>query len=812
MKKNCNFIFKFLVTIFVMVQLHAEPLANHTEVALFREKEVIEIASKKWELNTQLDVVGALAVLEVELDEGRNVVENSRLVLGMLVGNGYKDGVTTRLQASPSDKIIIERAVKKAAAHVRSPFRIEAGNIWQAAPSSAAQHIDILNRWAAEAIRKDPQFNYEPKRAEPYKSLDQIIIEIGHSLAGNAMVQHAIRLKDNPDFGIMAKQFILCFAKLAAADQAKIVIAYDAAGRGDEVLLDIVIQCTNEVQIREYIQEIAEVQRLAAEHAARRARDAQGELDNYQRIVDGAIARIIGNPAYTAMLNELKAIGSRCLGNLALDQKEHADWVKTLILTFADLDAAGKDVLYAGLGNFVLQNAFGADANDFSVVGRISEDNKLLLAINLYTFLGEELVAGRIVIPPPPIAEPPLVVVPHPIVVLPPVVAADDMPPQVLVPPGGALPPPPPPPVAIQQGPWNFWAGPGRAGKHFVMPVGLNANEQEYVSFFMTRVMPKLAELHTANAINDNLVKCVIRAASMGMTERLIYLEAFEKNLDAVLRGANGDGTLNAPWNGLITPDSVDDDIRIKRRFPAVNAGTPFFRDIGPTHDLVTTFDTLHTEDEARGFVREYNALPAPQRAGKVAELKDRMKATLDQKLLGLPEIIHQTFQFMLDNNCPVLVWVRFIKGFNTNACYDGTYDSIAPTGGAILASGDGADKRSPDKIFAKMLNEIPNNLKVALTDNRIEAFAEAVKAASAGDAENPSAAFFGRETLDRHFGGAANAKIIRDFVGTGPDGSCKLTDAQMLELIYWSSVMPSGDAMPPGGLKGPIARLLMED
>jgi hypothetical protein len=770
---------------------------------LFRETEAAAIGAKKHELKTQLDVVGALAVLENKLNVGQDPIENSRLVLGMVLGNGYKDGVTTRLVASPQEKAVIERVVKKAAAHVRASFNVDAVDV-SGAPAKAMEHVGTLNRWITGVVKKEPQFVYQAKRAEPYKTLDQAITDIGRAFAAIPMIQHAIRLIPDPlGFALapILRQFIVCFAKLTPAEQAEIVRNYNAGDGDDDSLLHIAIGCNNIQAARQYIQQKihlreearrAEAARLAEiarrEEEARRAeaarlaaeragREAQAALDNYRRILDGAIARVVGRADYTAMLNELKTIGVQCFTNQVLDQKEQSDWIRTLILTFADVNDAAKNTLYTELGNFIRINHYGANANGFAA-GRISDENKLMIAINMYFFLVEELAAGRIVIPPPPVA-----------------VQAPVPPPAIIQPPiGGA------PPIVIPQGPWNFWAGPGRLGKDFVMPAGLNADEQEYVSFFMTRVMPKLVELRTANHITDNLVECVIRAASMGlvgMTEYPIYIEEFEKNLDEALRRPRHDGTLNVPGNGLIGPDQVADDIRAKRRFPLINDRNPFFRNIGPTYNPIKTFNSLHTEDEARAFVEEYNAVPAHQRAAKVVELKNKQKAKVESKLLGLPGAIRQTFQFLLDQNCAVPIWVRFIKGFDTSACYDGTYDRIAPIGTEITTSGDGTDQRPPNKIFAKMLNEIPANLADVITDAAKQAIVDRVKIDLGSPTPNPPADYFLHENLDPWFGVVGSRKI-KDFVGNGPDGQCKLTDPQMLELIYWSHVMTDEFRLPP--------------
>ncbi len=251
--------------VFTIASVYAEQIANHAEVIVFREKQAEAIAQKREELRSQLDVVGALAVLEPGLD-GPDSIENSRLALGMMAGNGYKDGVTTRLVASLSDKAVIERIVKKAAAHVRAPFRVEIDNIWQAMPSPAtAQHVAILNRWVAGVVRKDPQFSYEPKRAERYKSLDVVIYDICGSFVGkpaNNMIQHALVMSRDLHGGLIAKNFILCFAGLSAAEQQEIVKAYEAEMRlaflpdqRDAELQALALQCQNRTQAKEFIRE-----------------------------------------------------------------------------------------------------------------------------------------------------------------------------------------------------------------------------------------------------------------------------------------------------------------------------------------------------------------------------------------------------------------------------------------------------------------------------------------------------------------------------------------------------------------------------
>ena len=97
--------------------------------------------NKKLQLGTQLEVVGALGVLDDELT-GRQLdpVTFSRLVLGMMIGNGYRDGVTTNLKASTADRANIEGFVKLAASRMNGP-NLEENQIWAAQGNSAIRHV-----------------------------------------------------------------------------------------------------------------------------------------------------------------------------------------------------------------------------------------------------------------------------------------------------------------------------------------------------------------------------------------------------------------------------------------------------------------------------------------------------------------------------------------------------------------------------------------------------------------------------------------------------------------------------------------------
>ncbi len=231
--------FKFtqaVLALFMVTHLVAErmPLANHKDIAIFREMKKQEIATKKAEFNTKLDVVGALGVLENDL--AAHIIDEltfSRYALGMMIGNGYPDGVTTGLKASDDERAIIERVVSRAAAHSRA-LNFSPNQIWSANLSSRAtnQHVDTLNRLSLVALA-EPFFEYEPKIPERYKSLDQIIHEICASFAGTPAAElmgHAQTDIAEPT----TKSFILTFPLLSEFEQSEIVEVFNKSKASDD--------------------------------------------------------------------------------------------------------------------------------------------------------------------------------------------------------------------------------------------------------------------------------------------------------------------------------------------------------------------------------------------------------------------------------------------------------------------------------------------------------------------------------------------------------------------------------------------------
>lgn len=224
--------FKFtqaVLAIFMVAHLASEPmpLASNKEIVIFREMKKHEIYNAKTRIGTNLDVVGALAVVEDDFDNHRvDPITFSRYALGMMIGNGYPDGVTTGLKASVDERAIIERVVSKAAAHSRD-LRFFADQIWSANPSPRAtnQHVDILNRLSLVAPA-EPYFEYVPQISERYKNLDSILHEICASFAGTPAAE--LMMYAQTDIADLTTQsFILTFSSLSEFEQAEIIDVFN---------------------------------------------------------------------------------------------------------------------------------------------------------------------------------------------------------------------------------------------------------------------------------------------------------------------------------------------------------------------------------------------------------------------------------------------------------------------------------------------------------------------------------------------------------------------------------------------------------
>ena len=253
-----------VLAMFMVTHLVAEPvaLASHKEIAIFREMMKQEINAKKKELNTDLDVVGALAVVEDDFDNHRiDPIIFSRYALGMMIGNGYPDGVTTSLKASVDERAIIERIIRKAAAHGRN-LDLSGDQIWSKEHKFAAgRHADILNEiMRVKAV--EPSFEYAPNKAEDYKNLDQILHEICASFAGAPAAElmgHAQTDIAEPT----TKSFILTFSSLSEFEQAEIIDVFNKCKNSDDFDKDasqaftyISTSCNSRKSARDFVENV----------------------------------------------------------------------------------------------------------------------------------------------------------------------------------------------------------------------------------------------------------------------------------------------------------------------------------------------------------------------------------------------------------------------------------------------------------------------------------------------------------------------------------------------------------------------------
>ena len=234
------------------------PLASNKEIVIFREMKKQEINAQKAILRTDLDVVGALAVVEDDFDNHRvDPITFSRYALGMMIGNGYPDGVTTGLKASVDERAIIERVVSKAAAHSRN-LQFAADQIWSVNNSSRAtdQHVDTLNRLSLVAP-EEPFFEYAPQLGERYQDLDQILQEICASFAGTPaaelMRQAQINLANLANFD--TKPFLLTFISLSEFEQSEIIDMFNKYQTDNDMNVEdafgvLAASCANVAQAR----------------------------------------------------------------------------------------------------------------------------------------------------------------------------------------------------------------------------------------------------------------------------------------------------------------------------------------------------------------------------------------------------------------------------------------------------------------------------------------------------------------------------------------------------------------------------------
>ena len=248
----------FMVTHFV-----AEPmaLASHNDIAIFREMRKQEITAQKAAFGkncTNLDVVVALRVLENDL--AAHIIDEltfSRYALGMMIGNGFPDGVTTGLKATKDESIFITSIIQKAAAHGRN-LQFSADQIWSAKPRQDAvqKHAHILNDLSNDLSivpPAEPSFEYKSRKSQKY-DLDQILKEICASFDGTPAAELMNEAqKHSPD--PTTKDFVLAFYLLSEFEQSEIIDMFnryqtDEPMDAEEAFNTLALSCTSVAEAR----------------------------------------------------------------------------------------------------------------------------------------------------------------------------------------------------------------------------------------------------------------------------------------------------------------------------------------------------------------------------------------------------------------------------------------------------------------------------------------------------------------------------------------------------------------------------------
>ncbi len=370
---------------------------------------------------------------------------------------------------------------------------------------------------------------------------------------------------------------------------------------------------------------------------------------------------------------------------------------------------------------------------------------------------------------------------------------------------------------------WHFWKGPtGRAParKHFNMPAwqALTPRGIRFIEFFMDSVMPKLEELYYANKITANDIAYVLRAAGMGLLgleEQELYLTKFRILINNMLPGL--DGKIERPWDSLIAPYGYwDSSQHLYQKFPDIAANSHPFKQLEVEQDSgVNPFHTIHAENQLIPYRNRYNIAVDQGNftEAKKNELKNDVTEGFKAALDNLSGLIGTGFDRAIALGDEQKL-IQFIKSFSTTVCYDGTTDVIAAKaielgliGEAVTAQGPVTKEEAEQQFIAALMNpDSKPKLKAIFEeiradgDKKLDGFIKAARAAAGAQRPVdypplhhtylPAATL----VLEDFFG---NVEIIREVVGKNAAGNCALTDAQILELIYWSAAAADG-APPP--------------
>ncbi|MEI7494359.1 MAG: hypothetical protein WCJ92_07190 [Alphaproteobacteria bacterium] len=377
---------------------------------------------------------------------------------------------------------------------------------------------------------------------------------------------------------------------------------------------------------------------------------------------------------------------------------------------------------------------------------------------------------------------------------------------------------------------WHFWKGPtGRAParKHFNMPTpnpgqALTPRGMHFIEFFMDMVMPKLEELYYANKITANDIAYVLRAAGMGLLgleEQELYLIQFRAYIDGFILDIDG----KIPPVGYVLA-SLPYYGNPYQKFPDTAADSHPFKEIEVEKQApnVTPFHSIHAENQLEPYRDRYNIAVDQGNFTEVRKntLKNDVIEGFKAALDNLSGLIRTGFTSAITLGDEQKL-IQFIKSFNTTVCYDGTTDVIAAKaielgliGEAVAAQGPVTKEEAEQQFAAALMNpDSKPKLKAIFEeiradgDNKLDGFIKAARAAAGAQGPDdypplhhtylPAATV----VLQDFFG---NVEIIREVVGKNAAGNCALTDAQILELIYWSAA--AADGVPPADVN--IAKL----
>ena len=370
---------------------------------------------------------------------------------------------------------------------------------------------------------------------------------------------------------------------------------------------------------------------------------------------------------------------------------------------------------------------------------------------------------------------------------------------------------------------WHFWKGPtGRAParKHFNMPTpnpghALTPKGMHFIEFFMDMVMPKLEELYYANKITANDIAYVLRAAGMGLLgleEQELYLTKFREFINQMI--PEFDGKIALPWGTLASLPSYGNPYQ---KFPDTDANSHPFKEIEVEKQApdVTPFHSIHAENQLIPYANRYNQAVDQGNftEAKKNELKNDVIEGFKAALDNLSGLIGTGFNRAIAFGDEQKL-IQFIKSFSTTVCYDGTTDIIAAKaielgliGEAVAALGPVTKEEAEQQFIAALMNpDSKPKLKAIFEEIRadgnkkLDGFIKAARAAAGAQGPNDY------PPLHHTYLPAATAvlqdffrdvDIIRNEVGRDAAGNCFLTDARIVELIYWSDAISNTGYAP---------------